>query len=307
MWNSSCGIDYQHAMIADHFAMIPSDVRGQVNTATEFFKHQLYNKIYSVFKIKLPKYWDINWFRYHLFRFGSIAVVYTHKYGWVCNPYSVLELNWQYNPKIIQVTNAFFDEPVGGEIDVNAGIVHLFDSYLGVDHLVSRYAELLANTEKAININLANCNVAYLFEAESKKQASEIKDAYQQASEGHPLVVLNKKVLDGNQLNPLIPGVKNNFIAADLMELRRAIMNAFLTEIGIRNVSVQKKERLTSGETQENNDETKSIASIMLENMQSDFEYINQFSDLGLSVELAYGYENVSRETSGQKNVSRET
>ena len=128
--------------------------------------------------------------------------------------------------------------------------------------------------------------------AKSKKQANEIKEAYSRATEGTPLVVLGDGVLD-EDLFTLVPSIRNNFIAPDILECRRAIINGFLTEIGIRNVSVQKKERLVSSETSENNDETSAIANIIYENLAVDFENVRAITGWTrdtLDVALRYDY-----------------
>lgn len=301
-------IPFSNQMYMEHFNLQPSVVKGRANTATEYYKRILYNKAYSSFEFELPEHWALNWWRFWLFHFGSIGVVYTKQFGWIAQPYSIIKLDFQFQPKDILVYNSFVKKPITGRVGVNCGIVHLFDDYFGIDDIVTRYAELLAQTERSLNVNLMNSNVTLLFEAQSKKQGIELKEAYNRATQGEPLVVLNKEVIDGKQLTTLIPSVKNNFIGMDLMEVRRAIVNAFLTEVGIRNISVQKKERLTQGETNENNDETKSLVMIMYENMKFCFDYINALSDLNLRVNLRYDYseENVLRETSTE-NVSRET
>lgn len=288
--NSPIWFGQQQAI--NYFNLQPSAVKGQVNSATEYYKRQLYNKAFSVFNFKLPEWWKMNWFRFWLFCYGSISVIYTKKFGWVCQPYSVKRWDYQYNPRDIIVFNPYIqDKEIGGSIGLNAEIVHLFDDYFSIEPIIVRYAELLAQTERSLNINLMNSNISYLFEADGKKQADEIAESYGKATEGNPLILLNKKVMNGEALKPFLPNVKSNFIADTLLTVRRGIMNEFLTEIGIRNVSVQKKERLTQGETNENNDETKSIASVMFNNIKDGFERTNRISGLSLEVELAYDYE----------------
>lgn len=292
--------NYMEQQYINHFGLQPTSVKGERNVQTFYYKRELYDKIYSCFEFGLPKHWAMNWFRFWLFHCGSIGVVYTHKYGWVDQPYSVERLDYQWNPYQILVYNTYIPE-TRGIIGVNSTIIKLFDDFRSMESLVNRYAEMLANCDKATNVSLMNANIAYLFRASSKKNSQEIKEAYQEATTGNPLVIIDKEALNGESFEPMFPNVKNNFVAPDTMETRRAIMNAFLTEIGIRNVSVQKKERLTSGETDENNDETKSVVSVIYDNLKSCFDDTNKISGLNLTVKLRYDYSmrnNVSRETS---------
>ena len=294
-------ISFQQGMISEYFNLQPSQVKGRANIAVERHKRYLYNKLYSVYKFTLPKYWSINWFRFWLFRYGSIGIVYSKKYGWVDQPYSIVKLDMEYNPKEILVYNTFITTEIYGLVGYNANIIHLMDDYYGLDDVVTHYAELLAQVDRSVNVNLMNSNFTLLGRADNKKQAEAIKQAYTEASTGLPLVVVNKDVITSEDLISLIPSVRNNFIAPDLMEVRRAIINAYLTEVGIRNVSVQKKERLVASETSENNDETSAIANVIFDNLSAEFELTRKITGWDksvLDVKLRYEYDdNVSRET----------
>lgn len=283
-------IMYQQQELINYFNLQPSEVKGRYNTATEFNKRYLYTKVYSTLKFTIPESWDMNFFRFWLFRYGSIGIIYTNEFGWVAQPYSVDELQLYYNPRKITVYNQFIKKPKTGIIGINAGIIRIMDDYFGLDDIVTKYAEMLAQIDRSINVNLMNCNVTALFEADSKKQADEVKGAYGDATTGKPLVVINKEVMNGKQITTLLPNVGNNYIVDKLLTARRSIINAFLTEIGIRNANYEKKERLNSAEVEENNDETKAIITVIYENVKKCMETINTFSDLNLDVELRYSY-----------------
>lgn len=283
-------IMFGQQQLINYFNMQPNEVKGKANEGTEFHKRYLYSKIYSTLEFTLPDSWDLNFFRFWLFHYGSISVIYTREFGWVAQPYSVNELNLYYNPKKITVYNQFITTPKTGIIGVNAGIIKLMDDYFGLDDIVTRYAVQLAQIDRSINVNLMNCNVTVLFEADSKKQADEIKEAYGNATEGKPLVVVNKDVLQGKTLNTLLPNISGNYITDKLLAARRSIINAFLTEIGIRNANYEKKERLNSQEVSENNDETKAIISVIYDNISASMQKINTISNLNLAVKMRYDY-----------------
>ena len=282
----------------DYFNMQPSEVKGKANNSTEYYKRMLYTKLYSTLEFSLPSDWDLNYFRFWLFHYGSIAVIYTKEYGWVAQPYSIEELNIYYNPKVIRVYNQFIKEVKRGVIGVNAGIIKVMDDYYGLDDIVTRYAVMLAQCDRSVNVNLMNSNVTAFFQAESKKQADEIKEAYEKATSGVPFVAVNKDVMDGRTLEPMLPGVATNFIADKLLSVRRGIINAFLTEIGIKNANYEKRERLNSQEVEENNDETRAVISVIYDNIKSSMDKINEFSGLVLDVKMRYDYK-----TEGYENV----
>lgn len=283
-------IGYGMQNYLNYFNMQPADVKGSANISVDYYKRELYNMIYSVFEFDLPKSWALNFFRFFLFHCGSIGVIYTKEFGWVAQPYSFTELDLYYNPKMIMVNNQFFNDTKYGLIGVNAEIIKIFDDYFGLDALVTRYAEMLAQCDKSININLMNANVTLVAEVENKKQADSVKEAYGRATAGEPLVTINKEVLNGNSLNTMIANVKNTFIANDIQILKRSIVNELLTKVGIRNSNYEKKERLTSAEVNENNDETRALVSIIYDNIKDGMNKVNAITGLNLDVRLRYEY-----------------
>lgn len=283
-------IGYGMQNYLNYFNMQPADVKGSANISVDYYKRELYNMIYSVFEFDLPKSWALNFFRFFLFHCGSIGVIYTKEFGWVAQPYSFTELDLYYNPKMIMVNNQFFNDTKYGLIGVNAEIIKIFDDYFGLEALVTRYAEMLAQCDKSININLMNANVALLAEVENKKQADSVKEAYGRATAGEPLIAINKEVLNGKSLTTMIANVKNTFIANDIQILKRSIVNEFLTKVGIRNSNYEKKERLTSAEVEENNDETRALVSIIFDNIKEGMKKVNVITGLNLDVRLRYEY-----------------
>lgn len=294
-------IDFNCQGLTDYFNRQPSVVKGRYNATTLYYKRELYNLLYSVFELTIPKEWKLNYFRYWLFNFGSIAVVYTKEFGWVCQPYSIVKLDLYYNPKVIQVYNQNIKTPKVGVIGENAGIIHAFDDYYGFDEIITNYAEKLANCDKSINISLMNSNVTFMAEVENKKDAEAIKEGYERATTGEPFIAFNKNILSDKGIMTMFPNVRNNFIAPDVMQLKRSIINEFLTTIGIKNANYDKKERLNSQEVTENNDETKALVSVIYDNIKSCMDEIKTFADIDLNVTLRYNYD--SKENDTEKEV----
>lgn len=298
-------ISYSEQSFYDYMNIQPSAVKGMNNTTTQHYKRILYNDLYGVFDFTLPDDWKLNWFRFWLFHFGSIAVIYTKTYGWIINPYTITELNYQYNPRRILVANAYLDKEYDGVIGLNAGIIHIFDDYFGMDGIISRFAERMADVEGSINVNIMNSRLSYLFYADNKKQADEIKELYGLVSEGNPLVTYKKQTGDDESyFKPFFNNVKQNYIASDLNDLQNAIRNQFLTLIGVPNANTDKKERLITNEVNANDVETKLLVNVMLENMRKSFDKINCISDLNLSVRYRYERSDDNAATDIVRNVS---
>lgn len=279
-------ITYEQNSMAQYWVQQPGTVQGQDNTTVLFEKRYLYQLIFSRFKFGLPKDWDLNFFRYWLFSWGSIAVMYTREYGWICAPYSVSQINMYWNPKEIVITNSYLTNPKYGIIGVNSDIIKLFDDYGGLDDLVRHYAVKLAQIDRAIDVNLMNANVTMYFETRDKKQGEEIKSLYAQSTQGVPLVIANQNVTRGKQLDTLYKDIKTQYIVNDLLQSKRTIINEFLTKIGIANANYDKRERLNTDEVNQNNDETKAIISVIYDNLKESIANINAISGLGITVEL---------------------
>lgn len=282
-------VGYFEQSMTDYFNLQPSSVKGSCNDATFYHKRYLYNMIYSVYNFNLPKNWAKNYFRFWLFHYGSIAAAYTSELGWICSPYGIDKIDYQYQPKSIIITNQDLKESKICAIGINAQIIRIFDDFFGLDDLVTDYAQKLAQIDKCVNINMMNANVTKCFGAEDKKQAEDIKIAYDKATQGNPMVVMNKSLVQGKGLVNLFGDVKGDMIVDELLTAKRRIINEFLTKIGIKNANYDKKERLNSQEVEQNNDETKSIVTVIYENLTECFDKLRVLG-LDCSVTLNYDY-----------------
>lgn len=282
-------VSFNQLQILEYFNLQPASVMGRANHGVEYYKRLLYTKLYAKFDIQLPKEWMLNWFRYWLFHFGSIGVIYTEKFGWICYPYGVEQRGLYYNPLAIVVNTPFTDKINVGIIGDNAAIIKCFDDYFGFDDIINHYAEKLANIDKDININLMNCNVAVAYAADDEKEAELIKEVYTQATEGKPLVTYGRnkgKKVSNEPLEPLFRDVKGNYIINDLLDAKRTVMNEFLTDIGINNANTDKKERLITDEVAANNGETKALINVVYDNIMEGVEAVNKIAGLNIKITL---------------------
>lgn len=270
--------EYETQEIINFFNQQPSRVKGVFNEATAHYKRLLYFKIYSRYDIKLPENIALNWFRFWLFHFGSIANIYTNKFGWVSFPYGVTALDLYYQPKEITVASPQFDKPKTGLIGLNSEIVRCFDDYYGFEHIVTKYAVMLAAIDRSIDVNIMSSVISKVIACQSKKQADDYKEAYGLASQGNPFVTVLADGWEGIQIRDLIGDVKSDFISDKLEDLKRCIINDFLTDVGINNANLAKRERLNSDEVNANNEEVMSLATICLENIKEGMEKTNQLA-----------------------------
>lgn len=286
--NSGPPIGFGCQQIMDYYNMQPSEVRGRCNAGTELHRRFLYNKLFSVYEFDLPKEWALNWFRFWLFYYGSLACLYTKEYGWVIQPYGFTKLDLYYNPSEIQVWNQHFKQVKTGVIGVNAEIIRIMDDYFGLDALVTYYAEMLAQIDRSFNVSLMNSNVTLLAQVENKKKADELKEAYGKATTGSPLVTVNKDLIGDKPLDYMLPKPKDNLMAKELLEARRNVINMFLTDVGIPNFNMDKRAQQSPTEIKENDGETDAICSVIFDNLKECFEKIRNMGGPDCSVKLRF-------------------
>lgn len=271
-------LSYEAQEVINYFNQQPSQVKGVFNEAVAHYKRVLYFKLYSRYDIKLPDNMPLNWFRFWLFNFGSIATIYTNRFGWLAMPYGISALDIYYQPKEILVSSPQFEQPKKGLIGLNSEIIKCFDDYYGFEHIVTKYAVMLAACDKSINVNLMNAVIAKVIACKNKKQADEYKEAFGTASQGNPFVTILGDNWDGLQIRDLIGDVRSDYIADKIEDLRRCLINDFLTEVGINNANLAKRERLNSDEVNANNEEVMSLTVVALENMKDGARRLNELA-----------------------------
>ena len=83
--------------------------------------------------------------------------------------------------------------------------------------------------------------------------------------------------------------VKESYIASDLIQDIRKIMNAFNTEIGISNTNVEKKERMVADEVNSNNAETMIKMDVILDRLKGQCAELNSIAGSSIiSVDWRY-------------------
>ena len=240
-------------LLRNFFARKPKDVDGVANTSAMYYRQWLLKKIFARFEFKIPKEWELDYFLDVLFREGHISITDT--------PMGIVALRSGltgigiYN----QPTRAIFANPVLGNfertIDVDCSVIKLQYDYQGVGWMIDRYSTLLAMCDSGIAVNLMNTKATYVFGATSKGQSESYKKMYDDITQGQPAVFVNGDSI--NKENMFTMPAKENFISDDIQLLKRKIVNEFLTDIGINNTNLDKRERLTDDEVNANNEEVR--------------------------------------------------
>lgn len=270
-------------LIHNFFARRPKDVDGVANTSALYYREWMLKKVFGRFEWGgVPDSWDFDYMQTALFMSGLFCITDT-ALGVLPLECGVTGINVFNHP-----TECIIANPVLGNltrtIDEDCALVKLQYNYHGIGHMLDRYSTLLAMCDSGIAVNLMNSKVTFIGMASSKAQAESMKLMYDKISMGEPAVFVN-----GDQINSekfFFNNVRQNFIAEDIQLLKRKLVNEFLSEIGINNANLDKRERLNSEEVNANNEEIYINVEHWLENIREGLEAANRLYGLDLSVRL---------------------
>lgn len=279
------GIDIPFSdLVRQFFARKPKEVDGVANTSNMYYRDWLLKKILSRFEFSgLPSRWDMDYFLEVLFLEGKICITDTGL--------GVLPLKCGVTGIGVfeQPTECIITNPVLGNlrrtIDVDCALIKLQYNYSGCGWMINRYATLLAMCDSGVAVNLMNSKIAYVFKAASKAQAETMKKMYDDITMGKPAVFVGENGAL-NQENVFNLPVRENFVADDIQLLKRKIVNEFLTEIGIDNTNIDKRERLTNDEVNANNAEVLANIQHWYDNISDGIDRANKLFNLNLSVKV---------------------
>lgn len=261
----------------------PKKVHGEFTWTNTYYWQWGLKKILSRFELEnAPEEWDMNYFWSHLFLDGSIAILDTSM--------GIIPLRCGYSGINVwdRPTDIIIANPILGsftrKIGVDGALIHLQYDYAGISPILQRFSTLLALCDSAISVNLMNSKVAFIGFVDDASQANTMKKMYDTISEGEPAVFVRKSQV--NTENFMFNNVKQSFIADDVMLVRRKIVNDFLSDIGINNANLDKRERLNEQEVNANNEEVRFNVLNWLDCTQGGLDVANKLYGMNLRILL---------------------
>lgn len=283
----------------------PKEVQGQNNLSCEYYRQQLLLKVLGRLELSgLPDWWNHDYLITTLLLYGYFGVFYHAKYGTVALQCGTMGQNLFYAPTSMIITNPELDaerkllnnmKDIGDErklrqypLSEYGVLVKLSWNRRGISEMLYRYAYLLAQADACVAVNLMNSKTTLVYGAGSKKEADEYKAITDAINTGKPAVYLHDSLIkqNGNSLFITNPA-KQNYIADQIMILKRSIINEFLTEIGINNANTDKKERLNGKEVDANNEEIETNVEHWLKTVNDGLRLANRFFGLNMEFKLS--------------------
>ena len=281
----------------EFFAEKPKDVDGVANASALYYQNWILKKVFSIFEFKgLPEKWDLDYMLTALFLDGHFAITDT-EIGVLPLKCGVTGINVFNHPTEVIIANPVLGslrreiQPLDGNLTLAGksknppcALVKLQYNYQGIWSMILRYASILSMCDSAIAVNLMNSKVAFIGLAADKKQAQTMKKMYDMISAGNPAVFVKGDVV--NQESFFFNHVKENFAANDIQILKRKIINEFLTEIGINNANMDKKERVNTDEVAANDEEVRANVEHWLTNINEGLTVANRLYNLELKCDI---------------------
>lgn len=272
-------------LLDNFFARRPKDVDGVANTSAMYYRAKLLRLILQRFDFQnIPETWELDYFLTHLFTDGTVCVTDTSA--------GILALKCGLTGIGIfeQPTECIIANPVLGNFRRTIGedceIIRIQYDYMGVGWIIERYATLLAMCDSGIAVNLLNTKATYVFGATSKQQAETFKAIYDKITMGEPAVFTTTDNAGLIKEQMFTMPAKENYIADDVQLLKRKIVNEFLTDIGINNTNLDKRERLTNDEVNANNDEVLANIQHWYDNINEGISKVNKMFGLNISCNI---------------------
>lgn len=261
----------------------PKDVVGEFTWSNGYYWEWGLKKILSRFELSgAPDNWDMNYFWSHLMLDGMIAILDT-QLGTIPLRCGTTGINVWDRPTDIVIANHILGS-FTRKIGEDGALIHLQYNYHGVSPILQRFSTLLAMCDSAISVNLMNSKVAFIGFVDDQAQAKTMQKMYDKITSGEPAVFPRKNQV--NSENFLLFNVKQTFIADDIMLVRRKIVNDFLSDIGINNANLDKRERLNEQEVNANNEEVRFNVLNWMDTIQEGLNVANRLYNLKLEVKL---------------------
>ena len=272
----------------------PQGVRLLDNETTAFYSRYLMKRAISGLVFEIPDEWDENYFQYTLFGWGFGAVLDLPRYGISFQGGNLFGRNLYYQPTRFITANPLIRTPSNGwKVHEEAVVLKLQPDYTGLFDVVTAFAQRLALAYEAWQMNTQNSKLAYVLGVDNKAQKATFDRLFDKIQSGQPAAVTGTNLIDKKTGKPLWFSFSNdlraNYIAPDITEDMRAVMNEFDSFVGIpANSNAQKRERQIVDEVNANNVETDTILDLIVRTLGRDMAEANRKFGLNLSVKKRY-------------------
>lgn len=280
----------------------PSPVKAYNNKTFAFWARSLFQRALSNVEITVPEYWNgtvFDFFCYCLFKFGYLAVFKDERFGTVFQPASLGGVDFYYAPTYAVIANPAMPksltlsigEAVNNQVvtDGICEILKLTPDYYGIYDIVEHYAAKLSELDNGIDMSLINNKFAFFLGAKNKGMGEALKKMMDKVNKGEPLVVFDSKMADDPNSKD-VPwqswerDLKKTYITTDQLADFKTILHQFDSEIGIKTLPIEKKERMIDAEARATDDDAISRSELWIRTFNESAKAVNARFNLNISM-----------------------
>ena len=170
------------------------------------------------------------------------------------------EPNVYYIPRQVLVTNPRLKQSYTLTPGENCEVVYLSetDKYNmteingGLYNLIERTATMLADNDISLNIAQKNTRLVNLIAADTQNTVDSITAVISKMYDGDPTIVVKSSLIDKLQGVPIMQNTSSNSHLIELIEVNQYVLAHFLEQIGICVHDQMKRERVITGELNDN-------------------------------------------------------
>ena len=198
-----------------------------------------------------------------------------------------------YRPTICTVSNPALMLSKTFKIDEDCVIMRN-DSFLyGLIPMFRRYATAMVENDISFKLAAVNTRIEALLSAPDDATKSAAEKYLQDIEAGKLGVIASNEFLDGIKAQPVKSSLRT---FTDLIEYQQYLKASWFNEIGLNANYNMKREKLSTTESQMNNDALLPLVDDMLESRREALEKINAMFDLNIEVDFASSWEKLLEE-----------
>lgn len=299
----------------------PSPVKAHNNKSFAFWARSLFQRALSNVEITVPDYWNgtvFDFFCYCLFKFGFLAVFEHPLYGIVFQPATLGGYDFYYAPTYAVIANPALETSLTLSIgnatnkqtvtDGTCEILKLTPDYYGIYDIVEHYAAKLSELDAGIDMSLINNKFGFFLGAKNKSMGETLKKMMDRISKGEPLVIFDSKMADDPNSKD-VPwqswerDLKKTYITTDQLADFKTILHQFDSEIGIKTLPIEKKERMIDAEARATDDDAISRSELWIRTFNESAVAVNKRFGLNISMKRRESDNNVIIDSNNDRSV----
>ena len=204
-----------------------------------------------------------------------------------------------YRPTICVVANPYLKFNKSFKIDEDCVIMRNDSLLYGLLPLFSRHATAMAENDISFRLSSVNTRIEFLLSAPDDNTKSAAEKFLKDIEEGKQGVIASNEFLEGIKAQEVGRSMRT---FTDLIEYQQYLKASWFNEIGLNANYNMKREKLSTTESQMNNDALLPLVEDMLEQRRLACEKINEMFGTDISVDFASSWEKLLEKFEAESN-----